>query len=170
MKLGALLTITALGFSAFTSTSHANPNGMNMDKMIPAEQFLNRDTKLSKMRTIDICVGYSALDNEADRKEYIAELDLRSILSSKDHELVPQNRVENSMTSCGMYMVMGKPLAEQTRQIRPMTFKAVHIYPEHYYVTQSGMVMAAYERKEGEMPPSLAVEKPKVEAPPVLHQ
>lgn len=170
MKLSLLFSMAALSLSAVSMPSFANPNGMNMEKMIPAEQFLNRDSKLAKMSTLDICVGYNTLTDAKEKKEYMDELDIRSILSVKDHDLVPQGKVENSMTSCGMYMVMGKPLAEQSRQIRPMTFKAVHIYPEKYYVTQSGMVMSVYDRKEGELPPALVAEKPKVEAPPVLYK
>ena len=95
------------------------------------------------------------------------ELDLRSQLSVKDHELVDKHQVENSMSMCGMYMSRGKPISEKSRQIRPFTFKTVHVYPDMYYVSQSGMIVQSLERKEGVMPPKLMHEAPKVQAPPV---
>jgi len=165
-----LLGLSAILLTSAMQTANASPEMMGKMMQTPAQQFLARDSELAKMNTLDICLGYATLTDETKKQEYIKELDLRSMLSVKDHENVPKQIVENSMTSCGMYMVKGKPLAEQSRQIRPMTFKAVHVYPENYYVTQSGIVMGSYERKEGVMPPALAVEAPKVQAPPVLHK
>lgn len=133
-----------------------------------AKAFLARDTPISKKRTLDLCVEFSTLATEKEKKEYLDELELRMQLSERDLNNLKTGVVENSMTMCGMYMVKGKPLAEQSRQIRPMTFKVVHVYEDHYFVTQSGMVVGNYERKEGVMPPSLSVEKPAVMPPPVM--
>jgi len=128
------------------------------------------DSAISEMSNLDLCVNYSTLESEALRESYFKELDLRGQLSHKDYERIPKKQVGTTSTMCGMYMALGKPLAEQSRQIRPMTFKSVHVYPDMYYVSQSGMIVEVYERKEGEMPPSLVVEKPAVEPPPVLYQ
>lgn len=127
------------------------------------------ETDLHKMNSLDLCVAYSTLETEADKQSYFKELDQRGQLSHQDHARLSKKEVGTSSTMCGMYMALGKPLAEQSRQIRPMTFKAVHVYPDMYYVSQSGMIVAAYERKEGTMPPKLTADKPEVEAPPVLY-
>jgi hypothetical protein len=124
---------------------------------------------VSQMKNLDLCVNYSTLTSEADKKAYFDELNKRGQLSYKDLERLEKREVGTSSTICGMYMALGKPLAEQSRQIRPMTFKAVHVYPTMYYVSQSGMIVEALERKEGVMPPSLAVDTPKVEPSP-MHQ
>jgi len=132
------------------------------------KRVIERDGKFSKTGTLQLCVDYSTLKTDAERQEYIKELELRSQLSAKDLKLIPLNKVENSMTMCGMYMSRGKPIAEKARQIRPMTFKTVHVYPDMYYVSQSGMIVETYERKEGSMPPKLVHEKPAVAASPTL--
>ncbi len=131
------------------------------------ENFLERTTPLAKADTMTLCLEYGGLTQEDERNAYKKELDLRSQLSVKDHKLVDQHQVENSMTRCGMYMALGKPIAEQSRQIRPMTFKTVHIYPEHYYVSQSGMIVETLERKAGTLPPELIPTAPKIVPPPV---
>ncbi|MBN2646942.1 MAG: hypothetical protein JXR44_04055 [Thiotrichales bacterium] len=142
---------------------------LTANSALAAEQpLLNRDSPLAEKKTLDLCVEYASLDSDEARQTYLKELDLRSQLSVKDHELVPQKKVENSMTACGMYMSKGKPMAEQSRQIRPMTFKTVHVYEDMYFVTQSGMVVGSYVREEGVMPPALSVEIPKVEPSPTL--
>ncbi|MDX1351450.1 MAG: hypothetical protein R3254_00460 [Thiomicrorhabdus sp.] len=132
------------------------------------KRVLEREGSLSKTGTLELCVNYSTLTTDAERQEYIKELDLRSQLSQKDHDLMGQKKVVNSMTMCGMYMNLGKPLAEKSRQLRPMTFKTVHVYPDMYYVSQSGMIVETYPRTEGSMPPALVVEKPKVAPSPTL--
>ncbi|MCF6344837.1 MAG: hypothetical protein L3J00_00030 [Thiomicrorhabdus sp.] len=131
------------------------------------ENFLDRTTPLSKVDTMTLCLEYGNLTEQEQRKAYKQELDLRSQLSVKDHKLIDQHQVENSMTRCGMYMALGKPIGEQSRQIRPMTFKTVHIYPDHYYVSQSGMIVETLERTPGTLPPTLVHTPPKVQAPPV---
>ncbi|HHT00497.1 MAG TPA: hypothetical protein ENK73_06545 [Thiomicrospira sp.] len=124
---------------------------------------------LSKKGNLDMCVEYSTLESEETKQAYFKELDRRGQLSYKDHERLKNREVGPSSTTCGMYMAKGKPMAEKSRQIRPMTFKVVHVYPDMYYVSQSGMIVDGYERKEGVMPPKLAVEKPEVAPPPVLY-
>jgi hypothetical protein len=127
-----------------------------------------QSTDVSNMKNLELCVDYSTLPSNELKEAYFAELDRRGQLSHKDYERIPKHEVDNTSTICGMYMALGKPLAEQSRQLRPMVFKAVHVYPDRYYVSQSGMIVASYERKPGEMPPQLIPEKPAVEAPPVL--
>jgi hypothetical protein len=67
-----------------------------------------------------------------------------------------------------MYMANGKPLKEGVRQIRPFVYKAVHVYPKKYVVTEMGMVVDVLDRKEGSLPPKLVHEKPKVQPAPVI--
>jgi hypothetical protein len=134
-----------------------------------AKRVLEREGALSKTGTLDLCVNYSTLTTEDEKKNYIKELDLRSQLSVADHKNIDQHKIVTSMTMCGMYMSQGKPVAEKSRQIRPMTFKTVHVYPDMYYVSQSGMIVEAYERKEGSMPPKLVHEKPETAPSPTLH-
>ncbi|MBF6058249.1 MULTISPECIES: hypothetical protein [Thiomicrorhabdus] len=146
--------------------------GLIVGALLSAQTFTaaaqDRNPEMAQKRTLDLCVEYYGLDNDADRGKYLKELNLRAQLSEKDHKLVPKHQVEPSMTMCGMYMSRGKPLAEQGRQLRPMVFKVVHVYPDMYYVTQSGMVVAAYERTEGSMPPKLYEEVPEVAPPPMM--
>jgi len=132
------------------------------------KRVIERDGSLSKTGTLDLCINYSTLKTDAEKKLYIKELDLRSQLSVPDHENIDKKVVVTSMTMCGMYMSLGKPLAEQSRQIRPLTFKTVHVYPEMYYVSQSGMIVEAYKREEGSIPPKLAHEAPAVAESPTL--
>ncbi|WP_178861083.1 hypothetical protein [Thiomicrorhabdus cannonii] len=146
-KTAATLLLSAL-FSASAWADDANNN-------------------ISQMKNIDLCVNYSTLESEADKKAYFDELNKRGQLSYKDLERLEKREVGTSSTICGMYMALGKPLAEQSRQIRPMTFKAVHVYPDMYYVSQSGMIVDVLERKEGVMPPSLSVDTPKVQPSPM---
>ncbi|VAW49540.1 hypothetical protein MNBD_GAMMA04-1997 [hydrothermal vent metagenome] len=148
--LGLILTTSVTSSSAFAE-----------------KPFLERSDPLAKMDTFQLCLDYANLTQEQQRQQFKQELDLRSQLSVKDHQLIDQHQVENSMTRCGMYMALGKPISEQSRQIRPMTFKTVHVYPNHYYVSQSGIIVETLERKEGIMPPTLVHTPPKVQAPPV---
>jgi hypothetical protein len=50
-----------------------------------------------------------------------------------------------------------------------MTYKVVHVYPDKYYVSQSGLIMDILDRKEGELPPQLVHEVPAVQPPPVIY-
>lgn len=127
------------------------------------------EKSLENAKTLDLCVNYSNLKTSAEKQATMKELDRRGQLSVKDHDNFAKNLVEPSNTMCGMYMILGKPLQEKSRQLRPMVFKVVHVYPEHYYVTQMGMVVEKYQRKEGELPPKLTTDKPAVEAPPTLY-
>lgn len=156
MKNGILSTALLIG--SFTMGS----------AMASGNSPMNRGGELPQKKTLDLCVEYSTLANDEQRQAYFKELEIRGQLSVKDHKLVSQGKVENSMTMCGMYMAKGKPMAEQSRQIRPMTFKTVHVYQDMYLVTQSGMVVATYERKPGALPPELEVAAPEVEPSPTL--
>lgn len=132
-----------------------------------AEEVLKSNMTLNDL--MQMCVDYSKQTEESQKQEIIRQLQLRNLLADKDLENVDKKIVVNGMTKCGMYMAKGSPHAAQARQIRPMTFKTVHVYDDSYLVTQSGMVVANYERKEGVMPPQLAIEKPDVMPPPVMH-
>ncbi|WP_127470670.1 hypothetical protein [Thiomicrorhabdus aquaedulcis] len=162
--------IAVLLSGLITSNVLAQPNMQTqMPTAEPGQEpkLLNRGGPLSEIPTLKLCVDYHELKTEAERKPYIAELDLRLQLSVKDHENLDKNQIVTGMTMCGMYMTIGKPIAEQSRQLRPMVYKSVHVYPTKYYVTQSGLVVDAHDRKEGEMPPALVVETPDVAPPPV---
>ncbi|NCN43376.1 MAG: hypothetical protein CO158_08375 [Piscirickettsiaceae bacterium CG_4_9_14_3_um_filter_43_564] len=119
-------------------------------------------------KTLTLCVDYFDLTDENQKAVYLKELDRRGQLSVEDHENFAKGQVVNGCTLCGMYMTLGKPLSETSKQIRPMVFKAVHVYPEHYYVTQSGMVVNHFARKPGVMPPKLNESVPETQAPPVI--
>lgn len=122
---------------------------------------------LSEKGNLDMCVEYFTASDDT-KKAYFTELDHRGQLSHQDHERLSKGEVGPSSTMCGMYMTKGKPLAEQSRQLRPMTYKVVHVYEDMYYVSQSGMVVESYERKEGVLPPKLSIEKPAVQPPPAI--
>ena len=138
--------------------------------------FLSATLSAAQAQEIDVknednlkmCVEYSNVSSDI-KKAYYKELDRRGQLSYQDINRLPKSEVGPSSTTCGMYMTKGKPMAEQSRQIRPMTYKVVHVYPDMYYVSQSGMVVEGYERKEGVMPPKLSYDKPAVQGPPVLY-
>lgn len=117
---------------------------------------------------LKMCVDYSKETDANKKQAIISELQLRNLLADRDLQHIDNKEVINGMTKCGMYMAKGSPKAAQSRQIRPMTFKSVHVYEDLYVVTQSGMVMEVMDRKEGSMPPSLAAERPDVMPPPVL--
>ena len=156
MKKTLLTAITlSLGLSASTM-SFATPQGAITP--LPDD--------LSKTRPIELCAVY-AEHNEADQKRIFDRLDSLNLLSHKDYDLVKEKRIETGSTMCGMYMGLGKPLDEQGMQIRPMVYKVVHIYPDQYVVTQSGVVMEIHERIEGQLPPTLYQPMPDVVPPPV---
>lgn len=121
---------------------------------------------LSKIKPQQLCVHYAEQD-EAEKQRFFERLDTLSLLSHKDYDLIPQGKIEVGSSICGMYMGKGKPLKEDGIQIRPMVFKVVHIYDDLYAVTQSGMVMEVHERVEGEMPPTLNQQTPRVAPPPI---
>lgn len=172
MKNKKLVISAAVGLSAalVLNTSFAmNPNGGGTGIHTEAgKRVLERDGEYSKTSTLQLCVDYYKLTSQEKRDAYIKELDLRSQLSDKDHQLVSKHQVVPGMTMCGMYMSIGTPMAQETRQLRPMVYKTVHVYPDLYCVTQSGMVVETYERKEGTMPPKLSHEKPLVAPSPTL--
>ncbi len=123
---------------------------------------------LTKARTIDMCLEYYGADD--DRKAILyKEIDRRGTISYKDLDGLKSGNIYQGSTVCGMYMIAGKPIKEKARKLRSMTFKVVHVYPNNYYVSQSGIVMNVLERIEGKMPPSLMKEKPTVMPPPVLY-
>ena len=124
-------------------------------------------SKRKKARTVDLCANYSTLSSQLERDNTMKELLARNQLSEKDIANLKTGKVETSNTMCGMYMILGKPISEKSKQLRVMVFKSVHVYPKTYYVTQMGMVVAVHERKEGSIPPSLSVEQPKVMEAPV---
>lgn len=158
----ASMAIGLMVVSSMATYAHAQTDA--------AKKVLERAGSLSKVPTLDLCVEYSTLKSDKERTEHTKELDLRSQLSKKDHELIDKHQVENSMTMCGMYMSKGKPIAEKSRQLAPMTFKSVHIYPDMYYVTQSGVVVEHYPRKKGSVPPTLIPKIPKVQNSPTLKE
>ncbi|BBP43421.1 hypothetical protein THMIRHAT_11670 [Thiosulfativibrio zosterae] len=123
---------------------------------------------LTVSRTIDLCLEYNSAN--AERKEVLkTEIDRRGMISFKDQEGMPKGEVYKGSSTCGLYMIKGKPLAEQARQLRPLTYKVVHVYPDKYYVSQSGLIMDILDRKEGELPPQLVHEVPAVQPPPVIY-
>lgn len=146
----ALAATTALSFSTYSYADEKN--------------------SLEDVKTLKLCVDYSTLTSDEDKATYMKELDRRGQLSVQDHDNFAKKQVVNGSTMCGMYMTLGKPLAEKGKQLRPMVYKVVHVYPTHYYVSQVGMIVATYERKEGQLPPKLTEEKPKTQAPPVMYQ
>lgn len=125
-------------------------------------------THLESAKTLTLCVDYSDLTDSIQKTAYMKELDRRGQLSVEDHENFAKDQVINGSTMCGMYMTLGKPISETSKQIRPMVFKTVHVYNDTYYVTQSGIVVNAYPRKEGVMPPKLSEPTPETQAPPAM--
>lgn len=128
---------------------------------------------LQKSRTLDLCGNYYDNQNEKQKKAIVKELERRAQLGFKDYKdlkkhQIQRHHIEKGMTMCGMYMANGKPLKEGVRQLRPFVYKAVHVYPKHYVVTEMGMVVDVMERKKGTMPPKLIHEKPKVQPAPIL--
>lgn len=160
--------LAGLAVASMSSHVYAFGSGMKPAQTEAGKRVLERDGEYAKTPTLQLCVEYYDLKSQDKRDAYIKELDLRSQLSTKDHDLIKNHKVVPGMTMCGMYMSIGKPIAEKSRQLRPMVFKTVHVYPDMYFVTQSGMVVEAYERTEGSMPPALVKEKPKVAPSPTL--
>ncbi len=169
MKKQKLIASALFGLTATFAMSPAfamNPGSHATTEA--GKRVLERKGELAQTPTLKLCVDYYHLKDQTKRDAYIKELDLRSQLSDKDRELVSQHKVVPGMTMCGMYMSIGTPKAQKTRQLRPMVYKTVHVYPDLYCVTQSGMVVETYPRKEGEMPPKLIHEKPLVAPSPTL--
>lgn len=130
--------------------------------------FATPDNALESEKTLKLCVDYFDLTDTTTKDAYIKELDRRGQLSVEDHQNFSKGQVVNGSTMCGMYMTLGKPISEKSKQIRPMVFKTVHVYEDTYYVTQSGMIVGHYDRKPGVMPPKLSEPAPESQAPPVL--
>lgn len=162
-------TVGLMTAGLFSAMSNANANTSAAEPKTPTNK-PGPIFPVDKARNIDLCVGYSTLKTEKQKKAVMAELDKRTQLSEKDHKNLKKKLVETGNTTCGMYMMLGKPLQEQGTWLRPMVFKVVHVYPKHYYVTQMGMVTRKYERKPGVMPPKLTEKAPKVQGPPVLFE
>lgn len=156
------ISLFAATFSALFLT-HAFAAEKPLNKPGPIEP-------VDKARNIDLCVGYATLKDPAKKEAIIKELDKRTQLSVKDHKNLKKGIIEPGNTTCGMYMILGKPLKEDGVWLRPMVYKVVHVYPKHYYVTQMGMVMKTYERKPGVMPPKLIEKAPKEQGPPVMFE
>lgn len=133
----------------------------------PVTSVKKANTNIKKKRTIDLCANYSTLANQSKKDATIKELLARNQLSEKDLSNLKTGIAETSNTMCGMYMILGKPISEKSRQLRTMVFKTVHVYPQHYYVTQMGMIVAKHERTEGSVPPSLSAPMPEIMDPPV---
>lgn len=128
---------------------------------------------LQKSRTLDLCGNYYNNKDEKQKKAIVKELERRAQLSFKDYQDVKKhqiqhNHIETGMTMCGMYMANGTPLKEGVRQLRPFVYKAVHVYPKHYVVTEMGMVTNVLDRKKGSLPPELVHKKPKVQPAPMI--
>ena len=132
----------------------------------PNMQKMSHNLPLKKQRTLDLCVNYSSV-NESKKKAILTELTARNQLSEKDMDNLKTRVVEPSNTMCGMYMILGKPMQEKSRQLRVMVFKTVHVYPKNYFVTQMGMVVEKHQRTKDSVPPSLVKSLPKTQAPPV---
>ncbi len=122
---------------------------------------------ISEKGTLELCVNYSTLKTKAEKVATIKELDRRIQLSEKDHKNLKKKIVEPSDTMCGMYMILGKPIKEQAKRLSTMAYKAVHIYPNNYYVTRMGLVIKKLPRTKDSIPPELSVKRPKVQGPPV---
>ncbi len=150
------LAVVGLLFNVNISVASEKPKELSNIEKIKAQP-----------KTLDLCVDYSTLTSEAEKEKTVKELLRRNQLGEKDLNNLDKNYVQTGNSMCGMYMILGIPLQESYKKIRPMVFKALHIYPDYYYVTQMGIVVAKYERIEGEMPPELSVEMPKVAEPPV---
>lgn len=160
--------IAALGLSTAFAVQTATAMNPSSHGTEAGKRVLERGGELSDVSTLKLCVDYYKLTDEAKRKQYIKELDLRTQLAEADHENVPKHKVVPGMTMCGMYMSIGTPKSQKTKQLRPMVYKTVHVYEDMYYVTQSGLVLEMYERKEGEIPPRLQEDRPRVAPSPTL--
>lgn len=148
------------------SSTEINAPVKSVKKPMQMSAKKNQQPAIKKAKTLDLCVNYSNA-KEDEQEKIIKELNYRNQLSEKDIQNIKKSIVETSNTMCGMYMILGKPLQEKSKQLRPMVFKSIHVYPDNYYVTQMGIVVAKHERKEGSTPPLLSVEKPLVMEAPV---
>ncbi len=126
-----------------------------------------------KAPTLNLCIDYATQKDAGKKQAEHDELRRRGMLSVKDEDLLAgrQKALENGNTRCAMYMTRGIPLHEKGKFIKHTwvrTPKIVHVYPDKYYVTQSGVITRVYERKPGQLPPALEKKAPKVAPPPVL--
>jgi hypothetical protein len=157
-------SILTAAIIAMSSASFAMPYNSNR----PTVDLSKRDGKYTNTSTLKLCVDYYKLTANTDKQEYLKELNLRGQLSAKDESSVAAHKLIPGMTMCGMYMSIGTPMSAETRQLRPMVYKTVHVYPEHYAVTQSGVVVEVYPRNKGSLPPALAKDAPAVAPSPTL--
>ena len=128
---------------------------------------------VQQAKTLNLCIDYFSQKSADKKAAERAELTRRGMLSVKDHDLLDgkQSALENGNTRCAMYMTRGIPLDEKGKFINHRwvrTPKIVHVYPDKYYVTQSGIITRVYDRKPGQLPPELEKKAPKVAPPPVL--
>lgn len=127
------------------------------------------EDKITDAKTLDLCVNYSALKSDDEKQRTLKELTRRAQLTEKDTQNLDKSEVNPGNTMCGMYMILGKPLQEKARQLRPMVYKVVHVYPDYYFVSQMGMITEKYKRVEGQLPPALSKDSPAVAPPPVMY-
>jgi len=128
---------------------------------------------VQQAKTLNLCIDYYSQKNADKKAAERAELTRRGMLSVKDHDLLDgkQAALENGNTRCAMYMTRGIPLDEKGKFINHRwvrTPKIVHVYPDKYYVSQSGIITRVYDRKPGQLPPELERKAPKVAPPPML--
>ncbi|HIQ40405.1 MAG TPA: hypothetical protein EYH46_04460 [Sulfurivirga caldicuralii] len=128
---------------------------------------------VQQAKTLNLCIDYYSQKDPQKKVAERAELTRRGMLSVKDHDMLDgkQAAIENGNTRCAMYMTRGIPLDEKGKFINHRwvrTPKIVHVYPDKYYVSQSGIITQVYERKPGQLPPELEHKAPKVAPPPVL--
>lgn len=122
----------------------------------------------SKTRTIDLCLGYHNA-KPAKKAVLIKEIKRRGMMGYGDYSGLKTGVIKLHATTCGMYMIKGKPISEKGVALRPMVYKVVHVYPHHYFVSQTGLIVKIYDRKKGTIPPALIKKLPKVIPPPVKY-
>ncbi len=155
-----LKLITALLTAAFTMTAQAE-----RDFSVPED--------VTQAKTLNLCIDYHSQKNPDKKVAERRELTRRGMLSVKDNDLLDgkQAGLENGNTRCAMYMTRGIPLDEKGKFINHRwvrTPKIVHVYPDKYYVSQSGIIIQVYDRKPGQLPPELDRKAPRVAPPPML--
>ncbi len=155
----------ATGLLTAALSVHAGEHQSKRDFSVP--------DNVQQAKTLNLCIDYFNQKNTNKKAAERAELARRGMLSVKDHDLLDgkQTALENGNTRCAMYMTRGIPLDEKGKFIKHTwvrTPKIVHVYPDKYYVTQSGIITRVYDRKLGQLPPELDKKAPKVAPPPVL--
>ncbi len=140
----------------------------------PAKDFSVKGD-VTQAQTINLCIDYHSQQDAKKKQAELNELKRRGMLSVKDLDLLsgkgPTKEIESGVTRCGMYMLRGIPLHEKGKFIEHKwvrTPKIVHVYPDKYYVSQSGIITQVYDRKPGQLPPELDPKAPETAPPPVL--